>query len=47
MGKGPWRLVYSEQYVTRVDARKREKYLKSGEGREFLHYLLNYQDLGS
>ena len=37
---GPWRLVYFEKVENRVEARKRELYLKSGSGREFLHQLL-------
>ena len=32
----PWRLLHSEICVDRVAARKREKYLKSGSGKEFL-----------
>ena len=32
----PWTLVYFESFETRVEARSREKYLKSGIGREFL-----------
>jgi putative endonuclease len=35
-GRGPWRLVYKEAYQTRSEAMKREKYLKSGKGREDL-----------
>ncbi|MEO6346453.1 MAG: GIY-YIG nuclease family protein [Aquaticitalea sp.] len=31
----PWELVYSEQYSTRMDARKREKYFKSAAGRRW------------
>ncbi|MDD5529550.1 MAG: GIY-YIG nuclease family protein [bacterium] len=34
---GPWRLVYKEEYPTRKDAMRREKELKSGQGREWLH----------
>jgi putative endonuclease len=34
--KGPWILVYTESYSTRSEAMKREKYLKTGVGREFL-----------
>lgn len=37
----PWTLVYSESFSTRVDARSREKYLKSGIGREFLKSKLD------
>ena len=32
----PFMLIYSERFETRVEARKREKYLKSGSGKEFL-----------
>jgi putative endonuclease len=35
-GFKPWKLIYSEECETRVEARKREKYLKSGIGKEFL-----------
>ena len=37
----PWVLIYSERFETRVEARKKEKYLKSGVGREFIKTLLN------
>ena len=36
----PWTLFYSEQLESRADARKREKQLKSGYGKEFLRKLL-------
>ena len=32
----PFKLIYSEAHNTRVEARVREKYLKSGIGKEFL-----------
>ena len=32
----PFRLVLTEQFETRAEARKREKYLKSGVGREYI-----------
>ncbi|HEY6978803.1 MAG TPA: GIY-YIG nuclease family protein [Chitinophagaceae bacterium] len=32
----PFVLIYTEQYPIREEARKREKYLKSGIGKEFL-----------
>ena len=32
----PWRLVFTEHYQDRDEAVRREKYLKSGSGREFL-----------
>lgn len=34
--KGPWRLIYKEEYKTRSEAIKREKQLKSFRGREFI-----------
>jgi len=35
-GYRPWGVVYSEEAKDRIEARKREKYLKSGCGKEFL-----------
>jgi putative endonuclease len=32
----PWQLVHQEIFETRVEARAREKYLKSGAGKEFI-----------
>ncbi len=32
----PFVLIYSEKFETRIEARKKEKYLKSGIGKEFL-----------
>ena len=34
--KGQWRLIYSEKYPTRSKAMIREKFLKSGQGREWI-----------
>jgi putative endonuclease len=34
-------VVYSEELLDRVSARKREKYLKSAAGRKFLKKVLN------
>jgi len=34
--KGPWKLVYKEEVATRSEALRREKFLKSGKGRELL-----------
>ena len=34
--EGRWRLIYSEKYSTRGEAMKREKFLKSGQGREWI-----------
>ena len=36
----PFKLFYSEKFRTRTEARKREKYLKSGIGKEFLKSLI-------
>ncbi len=33
---GPWTLFYHEPFEARLEARKREIYLKSGSGKEFL-----------
>ena len=35
----PFELLYDEIYSNRVEARKREKFLKSGVGKEFLRNL--------
>lgn len=33
----PWKLLYTEEYGSRSDAIKREKYFKSYEGRKWLY----------
>jgi putative endonuclease len=38
--RGPWKLVRHESYVSRSEAMKRERFLKSGQGREQLKGLL-------
>ncbi len=38
-GYRPWALMYREAIGERTEARKREKYLKSGTGKEFLKNL--------
>ena len=35
----PFELIYAEEKSNRVEARKREKYLKSGDGKKFLKSL--------
>lgn len=35
-GHRPWILIYKEEYNTRGEAMKREKFLKSGQGRKWL-----------
>ncbi|MBU2037416.1 GIY-YIG nuclease family protein [Patescibacteria group bacterium] len=44
----PVKLIYYEAYINRIDAKKRECFLKSGSGRKFLkkqlaNYLINNQ----
>ncbi len=36
----PFELIFKEKYNTRSEAREREKYLKSGVGKEFLKSLI-------
>jgi len=41
--KKPWKLIYYEAYTIRLDAKRREQFLKSGSGRKFLkRQLTNY-----
>lgn len=37
---GPYSLVYSEEYLTRDEAVKRELFLKTGKGRDFLKEII-------
>lgn len=37
---GPFKLFYFEEYRDEVFARKRERFLKSGRGREFLKRII-------
>jgi putative endonuclease len=39
-GHRPWKLVYTESYQTRVEAVRRERFLKTGHGREFLDTVI-------
>ena len=38
----PFMLIYSEKYKTKSEALKREKFLKSGQGRKFLDNINQY-----
>ena len=38
-GRRPWILIYFEEFNSRSDARKRELFLKSGQGRKYLDQL--------
>lgn len=37
----PFKLFHQEQFETRAEARNREKYLKSGTGKEYLKMILS------
>ena len=39
-GYRPWKIVFAEEVGERAEARKREKYLKSGFGKEFLKSII-------
>ena len=43
----PWKIIYTQECDNRLLARKREKYLKSGCGKEFLkqNYKKSFDDL--
>lgn len=36
----PFKLIYKEEYETRLEARRRELFLKSGKGRELLKNIM-------
>ncbi len=38
--RGPWELVYQESFATRGEAMKRERFFKSGQGREELKRIV-------
>jgi predicted GIY-YIG superfamily endonuclease len=39
-GHRPWKLIYHEDYATRSEAVRRERLLKSGQGRKWLDEAL-------
>ncbi len=41
--RGPWNLIYKEEFDTRIEAMRREKELKSSRGREFLKQFRKYK----
>ena len=45
--RGPWELVYSEDYATRSEAVRRERFFKSGRGREDLKKILGLKLAGT
>ena len=36
----PWKLVYYEAFLSKIDARREELFLKTGKGRERIKFLL-------
>ncbi len=46
-GRGPFELVYFEEHESKSLAQERERYLKSGQGREFLKKKMNERYTGS
>ena len=38
--RGPWELVYQEESASKREALSRERFLKTGQGREYLKRLL-------
>ena len=38
--RGPWELAHQEAFATRAEAMRRERFLKSGQGREQLKGIL-------
>lgn len=39
-GRKPWKLIYKEEYHLRGETMKREKFLKSGQGKKWLNINL-------
>ena len=42
-GRGPWQLIYSEEFDTRSEAMARERYFKTGKGRDFLKNIIDFE----
>jgi len=40
-GRKPWKLVFTKEHTTRSEAMRREKFLKTGQGRKWLDEILN------
>ena len=41
---GPFEVIYTEEHATEVEARARERSLKSGHGREWLKYVVKAEE---
>ncbi|HEY8904236.1 MAG TPA: GIY-YIG nuclease family protein [Chthoniobacterales bacterium] len=37
----PWRVIHTEEFALKSDALSRERFLKSGQGREYLDRILS------
>ncbi len=44
-GRGPWKLMYFEEFESRGEAMKREKFLKTGKGRELLSKIIDKKNI--
>ena len=42
----PWKIIYAERFKTRLEARMKEKYLKSAAGRRFRKQLWGLSSVG-
>jgi putative endonuclease len=42
--KGPWKLVYFEQFETKLEANQRELEIKSKKSRKYIDYLLQTRE---
>jgi putative endonuclease len=40
--RGPWKLVHHEEFSTHKEAMRRERFLKSGQGREEVRRILGH-----
>ena len=38
--RGPWKVIFSKKFVTREEAIKFEKFLKTGKGRDWLKFTI-------
>ena len=39
--RGPWTLIYQDSFPSKLDAKRRERFLKTGQGREELKQLIS------
>jgi putative endonuclease len=41
--RGPWNMLHNEHFQTKADAMRRERFLKTGQGREELKRILSME----